>query len=156
MSIGERVKAIKKYFRLKQDELADILGVSTTMVSKYQNNSTIPNLDSLNRILDQYPEVSSQWLFRGEGGMLKADSTENNQINNYDGGSIGVLGVNNRGTIKNTQLDKERSKHEVKIKEIKVENEKLKSDILNLKKMLEAKEDVINTQREMIEMLKNK
>lgn len=59
------------YFKLTAGALAEAIGVQPSSVSHVLSGRNRPSLDFVLRILEQYPEVSSDWLLHGSGKMLK-------------------------------------------------------------------------------------
>ena len=87
MSVGQRLKVIKKTLRLNQGEFAELLNVSTTTVSSYYNDKNKPGFDSIVRMLEKYPQINVNWLLFGTGEMYgdirKEKGSAKNQINTY-------------------------------------------------------------------------
>lgn len=52
MNIGERIKKIRKKYKLKQAQLAEILGVTTQMIVNYESNTRGISIEKLNQISD--------------------------------------------------------------------------------------------------------
>jgi transcriptional regulator with XRE-family HTH domain len=50
---------------------AKAINVAQTTLSEYLNNGKIPSFKVVNGILEAYPDVSAEWLLRGEGAMYK-------------------------------------------------------------------------------------
>lgn len=50
---------------------AKAINVAQTTLSEYLNNGKMPSFKVVNGILDAYPDVSAEWLLRGEGEMYK-------------------------------------------------------------------------------------
>lgn len=50
---------------------AKAINVAQTTLSEYLNNGKIPSFKVVNGILEAYPDVSAEWLLRGEGTMYK-------------------------------------------------------------------------------------
>ena len=67
MSIGQRLRMFKKLARLKNEELADLLGVSKTMVTHYFNDKSSPPVESIINIKRKYPNFNTDWLLQGIG-----------------------------------------------------------------------------------------
>lgn len=64
-TIGTKIAKLRKEKELKQDELAEILGVSPQAVSKWENDITCPDISLLPKIADTFG-VSIDALFRDE------------------------------------------------------------------------------------------
>ena len=50
---------------------AKAINVAQTTLSEYLNNGKIPSFKVVNGILEAFPDVSAEWLLRGEGPMHK-------------------------------------------------------------------------------------
>lgn len=65
MSLGERIYELRSRTGLSQGELADSLGVSRQAVSKWENNSAVPELDKLLKMSELF-EISLDGLVKGD------------------------------------------------------------------------------------------
>ncbi len=61
MKFGEMLKSLRIEQRYTQQELADILNLSKSNISKYESNSIEPNLDTIQKIADFF-KVSTDYL----------------------------------------------------------------------------------------------
>lgn len=52
MTVGERIRQIRKEKALTQKKLAEISGVSENAIKQYENNKRTPRLEQLNKIAD--------------------------------------------------------------------------------------------------------
>lgn len=52
--IGEYLSALRKYYKITQDELADRLGVTRQAISKWENGATIPDIELLMELSELY------------------------------------------------------------------------------------------------------
>ena len=73
MELGERIKTLRKQRQLRQEELAEAMGVSTASVSKWETGQCAPELTVLMELAD-YFEVSVDTLM---GHCLKEDRIQN-------------------------------------------------------------------------------
>ena len=78
MNIGNNISALRKKKGITQEELANELGVSAQAVSKWENNSSCPDVSLLTEIAD-YFGVSVDALLRAEGENI-IDETENKDV----------------------------------------------------------------------------
>lgn len=62
MSFGERLKAARKNKKLTQVEVAERVGIDDTTLSKYENDKSEPDNETLTKLADLY-EVSFDWLY---------------------------------------------------------------------------------------------
>lgn len=72
------------YQRLKPSELADKISVNRATVSHILSGRNKPSIDFLQKLLNNYPELNSNWLITGIGYMSK----ENKNIKNYSSKKI--------------------------------------------------------------------
>jgi len=61
-NFGDRIKHLRKKRGLNQSELAEILGVSRTMISAYESDMRKPSYENLITIV-MYFNVSMDWMF---------------------------------------------------------------------------------------------
>lgn len=59
---GKRLREVRKTRGLKQQELADILGISQKSYSHWENGKTEPSFESIVKLADLL-DVSLDWLF---------------------------------------------------------------------------------------------
>lgn len=79
MNIGNNISALRKKKGITQEELANELGVSAQAVSKWENNSSCPDVSLLTQIAD-YFGVSVDALLREQEEVI-VDKAENNDGN---------------------------------------------------------------------------
>ncbi|WP_163328774.1 helix-turn-helix domain-containing protein [Desulfurobacterium thermolithotrophum] len=74
--IGERLKLLrKKYLRLSQEQLAEILGVKRNTLSNWERGENEINYEALS-ILHKKFGVNTNWLLFGEGSMFTEEKKE--------------------------------------------------------------------------------
>ncbi len=71
-----RLQSIIDHYRLTPSRFADQIGVQRSAVSHILSGRNNPGLDFLAKILEQYTEVSGDWLITGKGEMLKKKSSK--------------------------------------------------------------------------------
>ncbi len=76
MNFGERIYELRSSAGLSQGELADRLDVSRQAVSKWENNSAVPELDKLLKMSELF-EISLDGLVKGENEVIKTTDAEN-------------------------------------------------------------------------------
>lgn len=57
---------------------ASIIGVPERTFSTYLKTGRTPSLEVIDAILTTFPDVSAEWLLRGEGKMYKSEMVEDN------------------------------------------------------------------------------
>lgn len=76
MMLGERVRQLRKSAGLSQTEFAQSLGASRGMIVNIENDrisNMTPKAPLLNLMCEKY-NCRREWLFDGEGEMLKEES----------------------------------------------------------------------------------
>jgi transcriptional regulator with XRE-family HTH domain len=64
VSFGYRLQQARKNKKLTQKEVADRLGIHNTTISKYENNESEPDNQTLMKLTDLY-DVDATWLITG-------------------------------------------------------------------------------------------
>lgn len=93
--IGDKIKFLRKKYKLNQAELGKMCGITGQMISKIETNSAYPSLETLNKLSSalncSISELTNESAFSGNGGILN-NLTENylqtinksNQINKME------------------------------------------------------------------------
>ena len=71
--LKDRFKAFLDFYNLSPDLLSKKIGGSRGTYFNIQNGSSSPDYKTLENILNNFPDISAEWLFRGQGSMLKDD-----------------------------------------------------------------------------------
>ena len=71
--MNNRIKALRKALKLKQDEIAKILNKSTRMIQYYEQGKFDIETDLLLKLHELY-DVNLNWLINGNGSMFLSDS----------------------------------------------------------------------------------
>ena len=76
-SIGERIYELRKQKNMSQGDLADALDVSRQTISKWENNSSVPELDKIIRLSELF-SISTDFILRGSDASktVKDEKTE--------------------------------------------------------------------------------
>jgi transcriptional regulator with XRE-family HTH domain len=72
MKLGSKLKQLREERGIYQKELATRIGVSTAVISGYENNNRIPSRETLNKIADFYGVTTDFLLNREEETELPA------------------------------------------------------------------------------------
>lgn len=70
MTIGERVKELRKYLGLSLESFGNTVGVGRSSISKIELGKNSPSDRTIMLICDKF-DVNEDWLIHGEGPMLK-------------------------------------------------------------------------------------
>ena len=92
MEFGEKLQELRKNKGLTQEELAELLYVSRTAVSKWESGRGYPNIDSLKEI-SKYFSVSIDDLLSGEKLISIAEKENKSNIRNMCDLLSGVVDI---------------------------------------------------------------
>lgn len=85
----QRIKEMLKEMNISVSELATRIGKPQTTVNNWLIAKRKPQMDFIFQILNSFENVSAEWLLRGEGEMIKNNSSNVNAgVNNYIGGNV--------------------------------------------------------------------
>lgn len=76
----ERIQLIMKSRNLGAAQFADEIGVQRSSVSHILTGRNNPSLDIIQKILQRFNEINSDWILTGNGAMLKSDIDKSNAI----------------------------------------------------------------------------
>lgn len=71
----DRIQKLIQHKKLTASKFADQVGVPRSTISHILSGRNNPSLEFLQKILDTFPDVKTEWLIRGEGGMLVSRNT---------------------------------------------------------------------------------
>ncbi len=71
----DRFQKIMEYAGVSPKRFAEILGIERSNVSHIMSGRNNPSLAVVQKILKNFPDISSDWLLFGDGNMLKANAT---------------------------------------------------------------------------------
>ena len=77
---GLRLKEFRKFKKISQKELADILGCSQPNLSKIENGELGVSKAISERLFNEYLDLNPTWLLLGGGKMLQGRSDQTLQI----------------------------------------------------------------------------
>lgn len=67
---GKRLKEMRKFLRVNQQELAQALEVTQPFLSSIENGKSALSRNLLTNISNGYPQINTNWLLIGAGEML--------------------------------------------------------------------------------------
>lgn len=70
MQLHERLRRLRKYYELTQQEMADRIGVSKSSVVSYENKRAVPSASVITIICSEF-NVNHDWIEFGTGEMIK-------------------------------------------------------------------------------------
>jgi transcriptional regulator with XRE-family HTH domain len=138
-----RIQEILDKYDLTAAKLADQLNVPRSTISHILSERNKPSLEFIQKVLDNFPEINTRWLVKGEGEIFEKDSNL----------------FYSRGSVSENNLKEEISQR--KTIDFPDENQILPgnipgdSDHQNLSKEKTKKEDALNADIETIKTKKN-
>lgn len=72
--VRERISLIFSNFATNINKFSDGDKALRNRLTRQINNDAAITIDTINIILETYPEVSAEWLLRGEGEMILSDN----------------------------------------------------------------------------------
>lgn len=79
MTVGERIRAVRKYYKCSQRDFAMMLNLSQAHVSNIEANKDKPSDKIIKQICTIY-KINMDWLKSGDGDMLIAPSSNSIEI----------------------------------------------------------------------------
>ena len=73
-SLLQRVTEIKEHYNLNELQFAKRLGMPQSTLNYYFKQNRLPSIDTILVLLNEFSEISSEWLLRGTGSMLVSDN----------------------------------------------------------------------------------
>ena len=70
----ERLKEFIKSTQMKERAFANKCGIAPNTFNYYMNYQRKPSYEAIEKILLSFPDLSSEWLIRGYGEMLKSQN----------------------------------------------------------------------------------
>lgn len=75
-TMQERLNEVKYYYKLSGRGLASVLGLSPATITNYLGGVKAPSYEFIMALLNTYPDISAEWLLRGEGPMLRSNPVD--------------------------------------------------------------------------------
>jgi len=113
-----RIEKIMESVNLSSGIFAGQIGIQNSTLSHILNNRNKPSLDVLKKILQRFPEISSDWLILGQGAMFREERKSQSPS----------LFDNNELILNKTDSYVDENIKKKNINEIPKENEVLKSE----------------------------
>ncbi len=115
-----RIKSLLDYLQINENAFSNIIGISQRTLNYYINGKRKPSFELIEKILNAYPDLSAEWLLRGEGDMYRTSNMDYEKSESY-----------NEELLKNfvDQTSTLLSNRDERIRELEIENAALKSGI---------------------------
>jgi transcriptional regulator with XRE-family HTH domain len=115
-----RIKLILKEYRLHSSDFAEKIGVSRGAISHILSERNKPSIDTIDKILKAFPDISKSWLRDGEGPMFVNKHIQIIPVSQTSPGQLDLF--NEKQTVESTDKTQENEyslKKEVKMQENK-------------------------------------
>ena len=73
VKFSDKLRDMLEHFGMSQNAFASKANLNRVMINNYLNGSQ-PTYETLFNLLNAFPQISAEWLMRGEGPMIKDDS----------------------------------------------------------------------------------
>lgn len=83
-TINQRIKQIIQSSGKTITSYASFIGISQPTMKAFVDGESSPRFDTLQKILSAGPEISAEWLMRGEGDMLRTTDDKRPRKINLD------------------------------------------------------------------------
>lgn len=87
----DRISLLIRAKNLSAAQFADEIGVQRSSISHLMSGRNKPSLDLIQKTLQRFPEVSTEWLLFGKGEMVRELNLFNAQVRPFESGSDGKL-----------------------------------------------------------------
>jgi transcriptional regulator with XRE-family HTH domain len=93
LTIGDRIDKIKSYKGLNYSKLGKILGYSDVQMGNICKNKSLPKVDIINKIKENFPEINLEWVLFGKSEMIKSSkvNVKKDATNDFDSDTILTL-----------------------------------------------------------------
>lgn len=132
-SVLQRIEEIMKKYNLNKSGLAKAIEMEQVTVNNYLNGTRKISFELILSIISKFPDISAEWLLRGEGAMERTLNVENsektiiNQPTNSDNSGVNITDSEVLSDMMN------------EIKEIREQNAKLIEQNIKLTNILIGK-----------------
>lgn len=127
--LHKRFMEVFQWTNLTSNGLAVKLGMNSRSCWNYTNNGREPSVKCLRKICEAFPEIREEWLFRGDGTMLKSIEPEEN----YKSPDV--------KEVKEEEVDKVVSVYEKMIAVLTAQIEELKQQLREMNKHCSSYEE---------------
>ena len=81
--VRQRINDVLAYYKTTNNKLSDGNSAIQVKLSRQLSQGAAITCQTMLFILSKFPDVSAEWLLRGEGTMLKSESSEKS-VNTYN------------------------------------------------------------------------
>lgn len=96
----DRINIILEHYKLSSAQFAETIGVQRSSISHIISGRNKPSYDFLVKIIEQFNDLSPEWLLTGKGNMLKTAPISTPSFNDSD--LFSQPGLNSEKSTENT------------------------------------------------------
>lgn len=147
VTMVNRINEILKRYNLSAAKFADKLGVPRSTISHILSERNKPSLEFIQKVLTQYPEISTTWLIKGEGSFYKKGEPDLFS-------QLQEVNVENRDQFKEDETSNE---HDTSFQEENIAENKTQTDNRSEKRKYQNLSEIKNTDKkpEVVENVKD-
>jgi plasmid maintenance system antidote protein VapI len=97
----DRLVKLLQHYQISPAQLADNMGVQRSSISHILSGRNKPSFDFLIKLLENYSDLSAEWMLLGKGEMLK--SVENTPSNKENSNLSDLFTQVNQQSVENEQ-----------------------------------------------------
>lgn len=109
----DRISLLIKAKNLSAAQFADEIGVQRSSISHLMSGRNKPSLDLIQKTLQRFPEVSTEWLLFGKGEMVRELNLFDSQLRFGSNESNGKLALMAEPVILNQEMERSINKAEI-------------------------------------------
>jgi transcriptional regulator with XRE-family HTH domain len=81
LNLSDRLREVVDHYGLTVNELASKIGGSRMKFYNLMKGASKPDFGTTEAILNNFPDISAEWLMRGDGPMLKKEIVSQEEVN---------------------------------------------------------------------------
>ena len=106
-----RIETLLRAEHISSSKFADVIGVQRSSVSHILSGRNNPSLDFIQKILNRFPLINSDWLLSGRGNMYKTATTPTTESTPkvVEQSLFGAVQSNNQPVVEKSSLNADNS-----------------------------------------------
>lgn len=143
MTITERLEKYMVHKGLNPNKITNEADLSVGLIGRAINNNTTLNSETIEKILQAYPDLNAEWLLLEKGDMIKLEQkiesqSTGNCVNSNLSGVTGSVAVsqNEMANLVDTQIAHQEMERHL-IESLKISQEQLSESQSQIKTLLE-------------------
>lgn len=141
-TVNQRIKIAIDSLKITQKAFSEVIGISEKVTSNVKKGKNPPNFLMIESIIRHFPQINARWLILGEGDMWDFEPEDDMDVSAMEAHEQRLEYM-------------VRSVHEPQIEQVEASNIMLLQEkIAMLQMLLTAKEQLIDSQKREIELLR--